>query len=101
MTSETETWIHAGALRTFCQEVLKKLDVPEEDASIVADVLVTADLLCIASHGVARLRSFYVNWIRDGIVVARPETRVVAETPATAVIVAGAGLGHPTAFRAM
>ncbi len=101
MTSETETRIQAGALRTFCQSILEKLDVPNEDASIVADVLVAADLRGIASHGAARLRSFYVNWIRDGIVVARPETRVVAETPATAVIDAGAGLGHPAAYRAM
>jgi L-2-hydroxycarboxylate dehydrogenase (NAD+) len=101
MTGETETRIQAAALQEFCQNVLEKLDVPEQDAAIVADVLVAADLRGIASHGVARLRSFYVNWIREGMVVARPDVRVVAETPATAVIDAGAGLGHPASYRAM
>jgi LDH2 family malate/lactate/ureidoglycolate dehydrogenase len=77
------------------------LNVPEEDARIAADVLVEADLRGIDSHGVARLRPLYVNELRLGQIVARPQVRVVIETPTTAVLDAGAGLGHPVSYRAM
>jgi len=63
-------------------------------------VLVAADLRGIDSHGVARMRR-YVNGLRDGMMVARPEVQVVTETPATALIDAGAGLGQPVSYRAM
>jgi len=72
----------------------------EEDARITADVLVAADLRGIDSHGVARLRR-YVNGLRDGMMIAQPDVRVVTETPTTALIDAGAGLGQPVSYRAM
>jgi LDH2 family malate/lactate/ureidoglycolate dehydrogenase len=87
-------------LREFCVQVFQKMGVPEEDARITTDVLVTADLRGIDSHGVARLRR-YVKGLRDGMMVARPEVQVVTETPATALIDAGAGLGQPVSYRAM
>ena len=93
--------VRPEALRTFCQQALEKLEVSEQDARITAYVLVAAYLRGIASHGVAWLRPFYADWIRDGMIVPRPEIQVVAEMPATAVIDAGAGLGHPVSYRAM
>ena len=60
-----------------------------------------ADLRGIVSHGVARLRRFYVNGVRDGKIIAHPKVRVLMDTPATAVIDAGGGLGHPASHRAM
>jgi len=98
---ETGSRVPAEGLRSFCQRVFQSLDVSEQDAWIAADVLVEANLRGIDSHGVARLRRLYVNRIRDGRAVARPQVRVVAETPTTAVLDAGAGLGHPVSYRAM
>jgi LDH2 family malate/lactate/ureidoglycolate dehydrogenase len=92
--------IDPEALRLFCKGVFEALDVPRRDAEIAADVLVSADVRGINSHGVARLRR-YVNGLRGGMMVARPDVQVVTETPATALIDAGAGLGHPVAYRAM
>jgi len=63
-------------------------------------VLVAADLRGIDSHGVARLRR-YVEGLQTGVMVARPQEQVVRETPATALIDAGAGLGQPVSYRAM
>jgi LDH2 family malate/lactate/ureidoglycolate dehydrogenase len=91
---------HHGALRQFCEQVFLELDVPAEDARITADVLVTADLHGIDSHGVARLRR-YVDGLWDGIMRARPDVAVLAETPTTVLIDAGAGLGQPASYRAM
>ncbi|MBN1483269.1 MAG: Ldh family oxidoreductase [Chloroflexia bacterium] len=80
--------------------VFVALNVPEEDARTTADVLVAADLRGVDSHGVARLRR-YVKGIRDGVMLPRPEIRLVHETPATALIDGGAGLGQPVGVRAM
>jgi L-2-hydroxycarboxylate dehydrogenase (NAD+) len=100
MPEETRVRVWAEPLKAFCVRVFEKLDVSEEDVHIAADVLVTADLRGVDSHGVARLRR-YVDGLRNGMAVAHPQERVVAETPTTAVIDAGAGLGHPVSRRAM
>ncbi|HET89715.1 MAG TPA: Ldh family oxidoreductase [Chloroflexi bacterium] len=97
---ETPVLVQVESLKDFCVQVFLKMDVPEEDARITTDVLVNADLRGIDSHGVARLRR-YVNGLRDGMMVARPETRAVTETPTTALIDAGGGLGQPVSHRAM
>jgi L-2-hydroxycarboxylate dehydrogenase (NAD+) len=100
MPEEKGPRVWAEPLKDFCVRVFQKMGVPEEDARITAGVLVTADLRGIDSHGVARLRR-YVNGLRDGVMVARPDVLVVTETPATALIDAGAGLGQPVSHRAM
>ena len=100
MSNETQARIKAEALKDFCVRVFQKLDVPLEDARITADVLVAADLRGVDSHGVARLRR-YVDGLQTGIMVARPAQRVITETPTTALIDAGAGLGQPVSYGAM
>lgn len=100
MGDDTGIRVMAEPLKTFCVEVFEELNVPTEDAKIVADNLVSADLRGISSHGVARLRR-YVKGLQDGVMLARPETRVVHETPATALIDGGDGLGQPVSRRAM
>ncbi len=87
-------------LREFCVQVFEKMGIPEDEARITTDVLVTADLRGIDSHGVARLRR-YVNGLRSGMMVAHPDVQVVVETPVTATIDAGGGLGQPVSHRAM
>jgi L-2-hydroxycarboxylate dehydrogenase (NAD+) len=100
MPEGTGLRVRAESLKDFCVRVFQKMGVPEEDAHITADVLVAADLRGVDSHGVARLRR-YLNGLRDGVMVARPEVEVVRETSATALIDAGAGLGQPVSYRAM
>jgi L-2-hydroxycarboxylate dehydrogenase (NAD+) len=97
---ETGTQVQAEPLRNFCVRVFERMDIPEEDARITADVLVAADLRGIDSHGVARLRR-YVDGLRDDVMVARPDVQVLTETPTTALVDGGAGLGQPVSYRAM
>jgi L-2-hydroxycarboxylate dehydrogenase (NAD+) len=92
--------VRADALMAFCVQVFERMGVSSEDARITADVLVQANLRGIDSHGVARLVR-YVNGLRDGVMVARPEERVLVETPTTITVDAGAGLGQPVSHRAM
>ena len=57
--------IPAQHLRSFTAAVLVAVGVPGEDARLVADSLVAADLWGHQSHGVLRLR-WYVDRIRAG-----------------------------------
>ncbi len=92
--------IREEQLTDFCIRVFRKLDVSEEDARVTAEILVTADLQGIVSHGVAHLPR-YADGLRRGLILARPRITVVAETPTTATLDAGAGLGPPVSARAM
>ncbi len=87
-------------LRNLCRRALGRAGVAEADACITADVLLAADLRGVASHGVAHLRR-YLDGLSAGAIAACPQERVVTETPATAVLDAGGGLGPPVSQRAM
>jgi len=87
-------------LEDFVSEVFKKLGVPGSDARIVADTLVTADLKGISSHGVSRLKR-YVDGIKAGGIEPITKIKVVKETPLSALIDGGNGLGQVVAYRAM
>jgi LDH2 family malate/lactate/ureidoglycolate dehydrogenase len=100
VADKSEIRVQGEPLKNFCVQALQQLEVPEEDARITADVLVAADLRGISSHGVARLRR-YVDGLRDRVMIAQPNTQVVAETPTTILIEAGGGLGQPVSYRAM
>jgi len=98
--TETDKRFPADKLRLFCAEALEKLGVPDEDARITADVLVTADLRGVDSHGVARM-SRYVSGIQQGMMRPKANPRPVHETLCTAMIDADAGLGQPISYRTM
>jgi LDH2 family malate/lactate/ureidoglycolate dehydrogenase len=100
VVAEMGSTVIAEALKGFCVRAFQEMGVPAEDARITADVLVQANLRGIDSHGVARLAR-YINGLRDGVMRARPEVKIVAETPTTITLDAGAGLGQPVSFRAM
>jgi L-2-hydroxycarboxylate dehydrogenase (NAD+) len=100
MSDPSTLRVQAKTLSDFCVQVFRRVDVAEDDARIAADILVTADLRGVSSHGVAHLRR-YVNGIQAGTIVARPSEKVVTETPVAAAIDAGAGLGMPVSYRAM
>ena len=100
ITSEYRLATEPG-LKRFVAAVLEAVGVTPDDAAIVADVLVAADLRGIESHGVARLEPYYVGRIRAGVLAAQPVVTTVHETPTSLLVDAGNGLGHPTAARTM
>lgn len=82
----------AGQLREFCRRVFMDCGVSAPDAEQSADVLITADLWGIDTHGVARLSSYYGMLLR-GRVNARPNVRIVREFAAAATVDGDNGLG--------
>lgn len=87
-------------LREFAYQVFIKMNCSVVDATLATDVLLQADLRGIDSHGVARL-SGYVRLWEAGRINSKPITKVVHETPSTAVLDGDKGLGLIVAPQAM
>jgi L-2-hydroxycarboxylate dehydrogenase (NAD+) len=81
-------------------QVFLAIGCSEAHATSAAEVLVSADLRGIDSHGVARL-SGYVRLWEASRVNAKPVVRIVHETPSTAVVDGDQGLGLVVAPIAM
>jgi LDH2 family malate/lactate/ureidoglycolate dehydrogenase len=101
--AETETVrriVAPDRLRAFYWAMLDAVGLPRSDAEIVADCLLTADLRGVDSHGILHLGG-YMQAIRDGWINALPDTRLIHETPTTAVMEADGGLGQIACVKAM
>ena len=84
--------IHARLLRSFTEQIFRAIGCSDADAQLAADVLISADLRGVDSHGVARLPG-YVRLYDLGRLNPTPAIRVVHETPSTAVVDGDRGLG--------
>lgn len=89
-----------STLQSFTRSLLEHIGCAQEDANLAAEVLLSADLRGIDSHGIARLSGYVRLWEAKRINPA-PNIRVVHETPSTAVVDGGAGLGLVVGPRAM
>lgn len=90
----------AELLREFTSTAFSAVGVPQLDADLVADVLVSADLRGIRSHGVARIEFFLVR-IERGLINTRPQMTYRAGTDTTGLLEADGGIGIVAAERAM
>ena len=90
----------ADTARRFVQAALEAEAVPSASASLVADVLVSADLRGIRSHGMARVTYFLMR-IKNGGINRSPDMRLLTGTPTTAVLHADDAIGIVAADRAM
>ncbi|HHY81360.1 MAG TPA: Ldh family oxidoreductase [Clostridiales bacterium] len=94
-------WIDFDTLEQFMVDVFKGVGVPEEDARICADVLITSDKRGIDSHGIGRLKPIYIDRILEGIINPVTEIEVAREGPTTAVLDGHNGMGQVIAKKAM
>ncbi|TFH10128.1 MAG: Ldh family oxidoreductase [Candidatus Atribacteria bacterium] len=78
-----------------------RFNVSEEDARVMADVLISADVRGVDSHGIIRLHSYYGDRLQQGLVNAASVVSVVHETPISASLDGGNGLGPVVAHKAM
>ncbi len=89
-----------SSLKNIIIGVLDKLGVPEKDGQITADVLLSAELRNIPSHGLIRFPD-YVRLIESGRINPMPSIKTLHETISTAVIDGDSGLGMVVALRSM
>ena len=98
--ADQSVYVPLNALIDFAIEALVKMGVPHAEAEIVADVLLAADQYGVRSHGLAHLKMYYQR-LKSGL--QQPVTRwtIVHETPTTAVIDGGNGMGMVAGYNAM
>lgn len=101
MTMTTTVRVREADERAYIERALTHIGVSVEHAREVADVLSAADIRGIESHGIARLRWFYVDRIRLGTINANPNYIVLKDTPTSYLLDADNGLGHPASVKAM
>lgn len=96
-----QTFIPFDLVEEFLVKTMVKAGIPEADAKIVTDVLVQADKYGFDSHGVNRLKSIYLDRIKEGVQNSVTNIEIVKEGPTTAVIDGHNGMGHVIAYHAM
>ena len=90
----------AATLKRFTKDVFMAIGCPAEEATQAAEVLVSADLRGVDSHGVARL-SGYIRLHEKQRLNAQPSVQITHETPSTAVVDGDLGLGLVVGPKAM
>jgi len=98
--SEKSVRVPVKKLVDFMETALEAMGVPAEDARIIADVLITSDLWGIASHGVAHLKMYYER-MKAGLQLPVTRWSIVKDTPTTAVVDGGNGMGMVVGYHAM
>ena len=99
-TTKAAILIDADSLTEFVALVFERAGLPADDAAIVADCFVDAEIRGITTHGVSRL-PVYVDALRRGFCQARPVITVHRTSHATAVVDGGDGMGTLVAIRGM
>ena len=101
MPEEDVIWIDFTTMERFMTDVFMALGVPENDAQICVDVLITADKSGIDSHGINRLKPIYYDRIRAGIQFPVTNFEIVREGPTTAVVDGHDGMGMVISKKSM
>ncbi len=99
-TEQAGVLVMPESLREFVTRVFMTQNLPRDEAAIVANHLVEADLRGVYSHGVIRVEP-YIARLRAGGMNPQPNIRVVRETPGTALVDGDNGAGQVVGVRAM
>jgi L-2-hydroxycarboxylate dehydrogenase (NAD+) len=86
-------------LSRFITDAFMAVGFPRDDAAIVAERMVEADIIGADAHGVFRLPQ-YIRRLRAGGVNANPQLRVERTGPSTARVDGDNGMGHLVMTRA-
>jgi LDH2 family malate/lactate/ureidoglycolate dehydrogenase len=92
--------IQAGRLREVSVQILKGLNATQDEAELVADCLVRAEMRGIDTHGVYFLKLLSDRIDAHMIHIPTP-LKVIREDNTTAILDGGNGLGQVAAHRAM
>ena len=91
----------AERLRGWTQDVFQKIGVSKEDAALLTDSLIEANLRGVDTHGITRMLCVYVERIRKGVMSAKSDMAVVRDKASTALIECHNSIGQVCAAHAM
>lgn len=101
LVDKSVTWVDFELLEEFMVDVFKGLGVPEDEAEVCADILITADKHGLDSHGISRLKPIYYDRINIGIQNPITKFEIIKESPTTAVVDGHHGMGMVIGKKAM
>ena len=87
-------------IRSFSINVLKNVGLNPENAEIVTDSLIFADLRNVSSHGIIRLPT-YIERVDTGVMELQPEMEFISQKGATCLLDAKNGFGQIAGHMAM
>ena len=93
------TWSLA-TLERFCKDVFEAFGFDETQSDQISDVLLTADLYGIESHGMQRMVRYHKG-LEKGQIHRDAQPEVVFETPVSAVVDGHSGMGQLISVFAM
>jgi LDH2 family malate/lactate/ureidoglycolate dehydrogenase len=91
----------ADRLRGWTQEILLKVGVSRDDATLFTDSMIEANLRGVDTHGITRILCVYVERIQKGVMSAKSNLAVVREKASTLLIDCHNSIGQVGADRAM
>jgi LDH2 family malate/lactate/ureidoglycolate dehydrogenase len=94
----TQTFSPAS-LAKFCNDVATAAGFTPQDAKILADCLIEAELRGVASHGLVHL-PLHVEEIQRNLLKVNPDVKIVKDSGPVAVIDGDSGLGQRLAIEA-
>jgi L-2-hydroxycarboxylate dehydrogenase (NAD+) len=85
--------IPIATVQKFAVEALVAAGLLEVDATLVAKLILEADLTGVDTHGLMRLPQ-YIGYLTAGTINPRPQLKIIERGPATAVVDGDNGMGH-------
>lgn len=92
--------VGVDTLHQYCASLFIAEGVSPEDARLIVDNLIDADLAGVESHGVSRV-AIYLKRLRSGVVSPTMKLEVVKDFPATCVLDGGNCMGVLAGVKAM
>jgi LDH2 family malate/lactate/ureidoglycolate dehydrogenase len=100
VTSEDRILVPVDRIRHLSEQLFERLGLSTDDAHVVVDVLVDANLRGISSHGFQRV-PIYATRLHAGLAGGSEHMSIVAEFGALCHMNAGNGLGPAVAVKAL
>ena len=88
------------AMKALAADIASAAGVERDDANILADSLVAADLAGTSTHGLSRL-AIYVKRMKGGVIDPKAKLTIERQRAATLAVDAGNGLGQVQAWRTL
>lgn len=93
-------WVQSADIHRQIVALFLAVGVPEAHARITADILTFASLHGVDTHGIGNAVG-YCKAIEEGVYTIPQQMEIVSESPTTALLDGGNGLGFVSAHRAM
>jgi len=100
MLAADEVRVPVETLKAQLRAIFTRWGMPADMIETTLEIMLWADLSGIDSHG-AGMMTHYRALLEAGKITMRPEIRTVRETPVTALVDGGGGLGHAPSVTAI